>query len=117
MKINKWDTGIVFPFWDIGGEVVKEDERYQVRDNQILKNLSITSTRLNSSCSTTGHFHEGQEEIYFFIEGDGTMEVGEKKFHFNVNDIVTIPDGEFHRVHANKSGCYFVCVFNGVRNE
>ena len=32
--------------WDIGGEVVKEDERYIVKDNTELNNLVVSSTRL-----------------------------------------------------------------------
>lgn len=30
-------------------------------------------------------------------------------------DVVLIPDGAFHRVHAGDNGCYFVCVFDGKR--
>ena len=49
-------------FADIGGVIVKEDERYTVKDDKTLKNLCISSTRLNPNMSTSGHSHEKQEE-------------------------------------------------------
>ena len=32
---------------DIGGEIAKEDERYVVTDNTILKDVVLSSTQLN----------------------------------------------------------------------
>ena len=32
-------------------------------------------------------------------------------------DVILIPDGWFHRVHAGTEGIYFVCVFDGRRNH
>ncbi len=37
---------------EIGGEVAKQDERYVVKDNTTLKNLVVSSTRLQSRKST-----------------------------------------------------------------
>ena len=45
------------------GKIVKEDERYVVRDNTELKNLVVSTTRLQPRKSTSGHKHEGQEEV------------------------------------------------------
>ena len=103
--------------WDIGGEVVKQDERYVVKDNTALKNLIVSSTRLNPNKSTTGHQHAGQEEVYMFIEGSGEMELGIERFPVQAGDTVLIEDGVFHRVHAGDSELYFVCVFDGRRNH
>lgn len=103
--------------WDIGGEVVKQDERYVVKDNTALKNLIVSSTRLNPNKSTTGHQHAGQEEVYMFIEGSGEMELGIERFPVHAGDTVLIEDGVFHRVHAGDSELYFVCVFDGRRNH
>ena len=52
---------------DIGGKIVKEDERYIVKDNSTLKNLIVSSTDLKPGKSTSGHNHPGQEEVYIFI--------------------------------------------------
>jgi len=102
---------------DIGGEVVKEDDRYVVKDNKFLKNLVVSSTKLEAKKSTSGHSHAGQEEVYHFIKGSGRMELDDKTINVKVGDIVLIEDGVFHRVHAGPHGCYFICVFDGRRTH
>ena len=59
--------------YNVGGEVAKEDERYKVVDNTLLKGLVLSSTDLNPGHSTSGHKHAGQEEVYMFINGKGSM--------------------------------------------
>ena len=44
-----------------GWNTVKEDERYIVTDNSLLKNLVASATYLNPDKSTSGHKHPGQE--------------------------------------------------------
>ena len=101
----------------IGGKVVKQDERYTVTDNTTLKNLIVSQTELNPNKSTTGHSHAGQEEVYLFHQGSGTMEIDDNQFQVEVGRVITIPDGAFHRVHAGKYGCTFTCVFDGIRYD
>ena len=102
----------------MGWNVVKEDERYIVTDNDTLKRLITSTTELNASHSTTGHSHVRQEEVYIFRSGSGEMEINEKRFKVNAGDIIFIEDGDFHRVHntSNKK-LEFVCVFDGVRSH
>tara|TARA_B100001287_G_C22464663_1_gene426762 strand:+ start:38 stop:361 length:324 start_codon:yes stop_codon:yes gene_type:complete len=102
--------------WDIGGEVVKQDDRYTVKDNTRLNNLIVSSTRLLAGKSTTGHQHAGQEEVYIFVEGQGEMELGIERFQVGKGDTVLIEDGQFHRVHAQEE-MYFICVFDGRRSH
>jgi mannose-6-phosphate isomerase-like protein (cupin superfamily) len=102
---------------NIEGVVVKQDERYIVKDNTLLNNLVFSSTRLNPRKSTSGHKHEGQEEVYMFIEGSGTMDLDDTTFNVNSGDTVLIEDGVFHRVHAGNEELYFVCVFDGRRTK
>ena len=100
----------------IDGDVVKEDDRYLVRDNTQLKNLVVSSTKLKPGKATSGHFHKGQEEVYMFIEGGGHMTLGEKRFQIREGQMVLIEDGIFHKVEAGDEGAYFVCVFDGGRH-
>ena len=107
---------------DVGGDIVKEDERYVVKDNKFLNNLVVSSTDLNAKKSTGGHAHVGQEEVYNFVKGSGRMELIDTngKHHeekVKEGDVILIPDGWFHRVDAGPHGCYFVCVFDGKRNH
>lgn len=103
---------------DIGGTVVKQDDRYTVKDNTTLNDLVVSSTSLNPCKSTSGHSHVGQEEVYIFISGHGTMQLDDRKFEVNADDIVLIKDGVFHRVfNESDEVLYFVCIFNGKRKD
>lgn len=104
---------------DIGGEVVKDNETYLLKDNKTLKNLVVSSTLLKPGQCTRGHKHPGQEEVYYFIHGYGDMELDGEIILVNPGDVVLIPDGAFHRVfnHSKTAPLYFVCVFDGKRNH
>lgn len=107
-----------FSSYDVGGRVVKQDERYTVKDNTELKNLVVSSTTLHRGMSTSGHSHPGQEEVYQFLYGTGKMELDGDKFSVAPGDVVLVKDGVFHRVF-NDGACdlYFVCVFDGRRSH
>lgn len=106
---------------DIGGEIVKDDETYLIKDNKTLKNLVLSSTKLYRGQQTRGHRHPGQEEVYFFVQGHGLMIVGDETsepFNVNPGDIILIPDGAFHRViNDGEMNLIFNCVFDGTRNH
>ena len=106
---------------DVGGEVVKDNETYLLKDNKTLKNLVLSSTKLYRGQQTRGHRHAGQEEVYFFVSGYGKMIVGEEDtepFSVGPGDIVLISDGAFHRVvNDGDSHMLFNCVFQGTRNH
>ena len=108
-------------FYDIGGEKVKDNETYLLKDNKTLNNLVLSSTLLYREQSTRGHRHPGQEEVYFFVQGSGQMIVGDEEsepFNVGQGDIVLIPDGAFHRVINNgEMNLLFNCVFDGKRNH
>jgi oxalate decarboxylase/phosphoglucose isomerase-like protein (cupin superfamily) len=103
---------------DIGGEIVKDNETYLLKDNKTLNNLVLSSTKLYRGQSTRGHNHTGQEEVYFFIQGSGVMIVSEERFRVGPGSVVLIPDGAFHRViNDGDSNLIFNCVFDGKRNH
>lgn len=104
--------------YDIGGSIVKQDDRYIVKDNTKLKNLIVSSTTLHAGKSTSGHSHAGQEEVYLFVFGQGEMELDENRFTVSSGDTVLIKDGVFHRVHnTGITDLHFICVFDGSRNH
>ncbi len=103
---------------DIGGEVVKDNETYLLKDNKFLNNLVLSSTELKPHQQTTGHLHKGQEEVYFFVSGKGFMTVDEDEYDVKAGTVVLIPDGAFHRVYNDSDEpLYFVCVFDGKRSH
>jgi mannose-6-phosphate isomerase-like protein (cupin superfamily) len=117
--------------FNISDVIVKNDDRYIVKDNTKLKNLVLSSTALYPGKSTSGHTHKGQEEIYFFVKGQGEMIVGHQRFPVEKGDVVLIPDGAFHqvintqmpaRVHDTSriptdNTLRFNCVFDGSRDQ
>ena len=106
------------PFNNIGGEIVKDNETYLLKDNKHLKNLVLSSTLLRPGKETRGHSHKGQEEVYFFQYGYGEMILGDETFNVAGGEVVLIPDGMFHKVKNTwKHPLYFVCVFDGKRYE
>ena len=103
---------------DIGGEVIKDNAQYLLKDNAFGKNLILSSTFLRANQSTNGHTHSGQEEVYMFIKGEGEMQIDDERFSVKEGDVVCIEAGEFHRVfNTGHFGLYFVCVFDGGRNH
>ena len=103
--------------FDIGGAVAKEDDRYVVKDNTTLKNLVVSSTDLKPYKSTSGHKHEGQEEVYYFVKGSGTMYLDDVPHYVREGDVILIEDGVHHSVTTGPHGLYFVCVVDGRRNH
>ena len=103
---------------DIGGEVVKDNETYVLKDNKTLKNLVLSSTELKPAQKTRGHSHPGQEEVYYFISGKGTIQIDESAKFVEPGDVFLIPDGAFHRViNDGEMNLIFNCVFDGKRNH
>ena len=99
------------------GDVVKQDDRYVVKDNTHLKNLVVSTTNLNPHKSTSGHSHKGQEEVYHFLKGSGVIYLDDKPHEVIAGDIVLIEDGVHHRVESKEDGLFFVCVFDGRRDH
>ena len=106
---------------NIGGQLIKDNAQYTLRDNKSLNNLILSSTKLNANQQTNGHQHDGQEEVYIFTKGKGEMIIQEKgreecRFPVKKNDVVLIPDGAFHKViNTGHLGLFFICVFDGER--
>ena len=105
-------------------KIVKDNKTYTLLDNTELKNLVVSKTILHPGQETTGHKHEGQEEVYQFVSGRGKMEVNPDwrrgaGFFVAPGDIVLIPDGYFHKVwnESETEDLVFICIFNGKRNH
>ena len=105
-------------------KIIKQNETYTLIDNTDLNGLIVSKTILHPLKETGGHNHEGQEEVYQFVSGKGTMVVGDIQFSVSACDIILIPDGDFHKVW--NTGGYnikpygdleFICVFDSGRNH
>ena len=109
---------LLFNNHDVGGEVVKDNETYLIKDNKTLKYLVLSSTSLRKGMMTRGHAHPGQEEVYIFVRGSGVIFVEDEQFRIGSGSVVLIPDGAFHTViNDGDTNLIFNCVFNGERNH
>lgn len=92
-------------------KLVKSDERYDVYDFK-MENLVVSVTLLHGGKETTGHSHDEADEVYFFAEGRGEIQLKDKKHKVNKNDIVVIQRGHFHKVfNTTDKDLVFMCVF------
>tara|TARA_R100000908_G_C3727443_1_gene127978 strand:+ start:759 stop:1109 length:351 start_codon:yes stop_codon:yes gene_type:complete len=99
-------------------KVVHSNETYDVIDNTNLDKLIVSKTILHPGKETGGHNHSGQEEVYIFTSGKGSMIVDTELNDVEMGDIVLIPDGDFHKVwNEGDEDLIFVCVFDGGRNH
>lgn len=78
--------------------LIRDNDTYKVYDLLILENFNISLTELYQNKSTGGHSHDNIDEVYVFIDGNGTMEIGPKTFKVKSGDLALVPKGNFHRV-------------------
>jgi len=92
-------------------ELAKDDERYRIYDYK-MRRFVISLTELKSHQETRGHSHPGIEEVYYFFEGKGKIQLGKKTINVGEGDIIPIPDGEFHKVsNLLDKELKFLCFF------
>lgn len=60
--------------------------------------------------ATIFHLHRKTFEIYYVLEGSGTMEVEGLSRPFSVGEAVLIPPESRHRVVAGEEGLRFLCL-------
>ncbi len=79
--------------------LIRDNEIYKVYDLSTLDHLTLSLTELNAQKSTTGHSHIEADEVYTFISGEGSMEIGKKTIKVKAGDVVLVPRGDFHKVY------------------
>ena len=80
-------------------KLLRDNETYKVYDLSDLKNLNLSLTELYSQKSTTGHSHSEADEVYIFIDGEGIIEIADKKQNAKGGDVILVPRGDFHKVY------------------
>jgi mannose-6-phosphate isomerase-like protein (cupin superfamily) len=78
--------------------------------NSCIRKQSLAEARLPPGTSTTPHCHPQTEEIYYILEGQGQMQVGNEVRRVGPNDAIAIPPGHRHHI-TNVGGCVlrFLC--------
>ena len=92
----------------------RTNERYTVNDNTELDNLIISNVHLYRNQETLGHSHANQDEVYFFVFGQGSMLIDDITHRVSAGDVVLVPHSKFHKVFNTGDT---TMIFNTVYNR
>jgi mannose-6-phosphate isomerase-like protein (cupin superfamily) len=69
-----------------------------------VRNQSLAEATIEAGAGTVRHYHRVAEEIYYLIEGHGTMELDGELRAVVAGDAVLIPPGAWHQISASDDG-------------
>lgn len=72
--------------------------------NAPVANQSLAEARIEAGESTIRHHHRVSEEIYYLVEGTGTMELDGTTAEVAAGDAILIPPRAWHRLTASADG-------------
>jgi mannose-6-phosphate isomerase-like protein (cupin superfamily) len=74
------------------------------------RSRSLAEARLPPGASTTPHYHPLTEEIYYLLEGSGSMRIGAETREVGPGDAIAIPSGAIHTIkNTGNSTLRFLC--------
>jgi len=71
--------------------------------NSCIRRQSLAEARLPVNGATTPHYHPRTEEIYYIVEGHGSMRVGNEIRLVGPGDAIAIPPGARHQIRNTGS--------------
>ena len=71
--------------------------------NSCIRQQSLAEARLPPHGATTPHYHPRTEEIYYILEGCGSMHVGNEIRPVGPGDAIAIPPGARHQIRNTGS--------------
>jgi mannose-6-phosphate isomerase-like protein (cupin superfamily) len=89
-------------------------EPFTTKDGSTIRELhhsaeqSLAEASLPAQQQTQRHYHARTEEIYFVLEGEGTLEIDGERHGVKPGDAVLIPPGARHQITAT-SDLRFLC--------
>lgn len=87
--------------------------------NSSIRRQSLAEARLQPAASTTRHYHPRTEEIYYILEGRGSMSIGNETRDVRIGDAIAIPPGAEHQI-TNTGGDtlkFLCCCAPGYEHE
>ena len=63
--------------------------------------VSLAEAVVEASCETTGHRHSGFDEIYYCLEGEGTLYINDVPHPFSPHRFYLLPKTAVHRLRAD----------------
>jgi mannose-6-phosphate isomerase-like protein (cupin superfamily) len=78
--------------------------------NSCIRNQTLAEARLPPSGSTALHRHLKTEEIYYILEGQGLMQIGNETSPVGPGDAIAIPPGDMHQItNTGQTVLIFLC--------
>ncbi len=78
--------------------------------NSCIEKQSLAEARLPAGASTTPHFHQRTEEIYYILDGTARMRIGEEVREVGPGDAIAIPPGMVHTItNTGRQTLKFLC--------
>ncbi len=91
---------------------IRDTDVYSVHDLEYLDHLNVSMTILHPGKATAGHKHDDVDEVLIVMDGDGELQMDEKRFPIDTGDIILIKGGVFHRTfNMSDEDLVFLCVF------
>jgi mannose-6-phosphate isomerase-like protein (cupin superfamily) len=95
------------PFTTADGSTIRE---FLNAGNSPLRNQSLAEATLEPGQATTEHYHPRAEEIYFILEGRGTMRIEGETREVEPGDAIAIPNGLRHKIwNSGAETLRFLC--------
>ena len=77
--------------------------------NAPVANQSLAEASLPAGAATDRHYHKQSEEIYYLLEGRGTMELDGETLDVGPGDAILIPPGAWHQITAAEPLRFLCC--------
>ena len=79
--------------------------------NSCIEKQSLAEARVEAGATTTAHHHADTEEIYYLLEGQAEMKLGDQTRRVGPGDAIAIPSGQIHQI-KNVGPCQlrFLCM-------
>jgi mannose-6-phosphate isomerase-like protein (cupin superfamily) len=71
--------------------------------NSGIRRQSLAEARLPVHGATAAHYHPRTEEIYYILEGQGSMQIGNETRSVGPGDAIAIPPGARHQIRNTDS--------------
>jgi mannose-6-phosphate isomerase-like protein (cupin superfamily) len=100
--------------------VIVDNDTYQIMDlelydSQGVPRVTISRTILHGGAQTRGHSHANDDEVYYFVEGDGIMLLNNTAVMVTAGNYVLVEKTVFHKIiNTDKNNdLVFTCQFPG----
>ncbi len=95
------------PFTTKDGSTIRE--LLGLPTSRLVRNQSLAEATLEPGQATDRHYHRQAEEIYYLLDGGGTMEIDGDVREVGLGDAVLIPPGAWHTLRAGANGVRLLC--------